>query len=102
MKKPSLPQVKDKVLAALQKLTSDKKGDPLAEFGRMSSSILSDVRHVLMIDNNVYDSVTGALPFGRIVEVYGIDASGKTALAKISRISDSALRPCFAARARSP
>lgn len=87
MKKPSLPQVKDKVLAALQKLTSDKKGDPLAEFGRMSSSILSDVRHVLMIDNNVYDSVTGALPFGRIVEVYGIDASGKTALAKKAGIN---------------
>jgi len=87
MKKPSLPQVKDKVLAALQKLTSDKKGDPLAEFGRMSSSILSDVRHVLMIDNKVYDAVTGALPFGRIIEVYGIDASGKTALAKKAGIS---------------
>jgi recombination protein RecA len=89
MKKPSVPQakvsqpqVKDKVLAALQKLTSDKKGDPLAEFSRMSSSILSDVSHVLMIGNKVYDSITGALPFGRIIEVYGIDASGKTALAK--------------------
>jgi recombination protein RecA len=81
MKKPSVPQakvsqpqVKDKVLAALQKLT--------AEFSRMSSSILSDVSHVLMIGNKVYDSITGALPFGRIIEVYGIDASGKTALAK--------------------
>jgi RecA/RadA recombinase len=40
-----------------------------------------------MIGNRVYDSITGSLPFGRIVEVYGIDASGKTALAKKAGIS---------------
>lgn len=88
MKKPSLSvSVRDKVLASLQKMTSEKKSDPLAEFTRTSGSILSAVKYVLAIGDRVYDRVSGCLPFGRIVEIFGIDASGKTAAAKKAAIS---------------
>lgn len=88
MKKPSLSvSVKDKVLASLQKMTSEKKTDPLAEFTRTTGSILSAVKYVLAIGDRVYDRTSGCLPFGRIVEIFGIDASGKTAAAKKAAIS---------------
>lgn len=88
MKKPNLSvSIKDKVLASLQKMTSEKKSDPLAEFTRTSGSILSAVKYVLAIGDRVYDRTSGCLPFGRIVEIFGIDASGKTAAAKKAAIS---------------
>lgn len=84
---PSATKVQDKILALMQKMTPTKKGEPMADFCLTRVSILSDVKYVLKLGNEPFDVGTGSLPFGRTVEIYGIDASGKTALAKTAGVN---------------
>lgn len=50
------------------------------EVSRSSVEILSRVKYALMTGIESFDECTGGLPFGRIVELYGLEASGKTAM----------------------
>lgn len=85
-------KVKDsvaRVMTALGRIAPRRKeGDemgldvPTFEFSRTSESVMSEVKYVLFIDNKPFDIATGGLPFGRLVEIFGLEDSGKTALVK--------------------
>jgi RecA/RadA recombinase len=81
------PVTKDRVLAVLQRMTPQKANQPIAEFTRMANGILSEVKYVVRTGIRVFDIITGCFPMGRVVEVYGVDACGKTAMAKRGAIS---------------
>lgn len=53
------------------------------EVSRSSEAILSKVRYVLSTGIEAYDLATGigGLPFGRVVEIYGLDGAAKSAMA---------------------
>lgn len=55
---------------------------PTFEFSRTSTTVLSEVKYVLFTGIESYDAATGGLPFGRLVEIFGLEDSGKTALVK--------------------
>ncbi len=61
----------------------DANRDCTFEVTRSSETILSKVRYVLSTGMECYDGATGigGLPFGRVVEVYGLDGAAKTAMA---------------------
>jgi RecA/RadA recombinase len=50
------------------------------EVTRTSKEVLSKVRYVLKTGIEPWDSAIGSMPFGRIVELYGLEACGKTAM----------------------
>jgi RecA/RadA recombinase len=58
----------------------DKEGT--FEFRRSTKSILTRVSHVLKTGIEPFDELTGMICFGRVTEIYGLEASGKTALVK--------------------
>lgn len=51
------------------------------EIASTKDLVLSAVTHVLMSGIESFDEVTGALPIGRMVELYGLESCGKTAMA---------------------
>ena len=70
----------DKVMGKL-KASAPKDKDCTFEISRSSRSILSRIRYVLTTGIDPIDNATGGLPFGRVVELYGLEGCGKTALA---------------------
>lgn len=59
------------------------KGDAngMYEVELSRTNILSRIRYVLTTGIAAFDDIVGGMPFGRIVEVYGTEHCGKTALA---------------------
>ncbi len=45
-----------------------------------NDNILADIKYVLTTGIKPFDDIIGGFPFGRISEIYGLEASGKTAL----------------------
>ncbi len=50
------------------------------EFVMCDNEILGDVKYVLLVGNDSYDTFVGGFPFGRISEVFGLENCGKTAM----------------------
>lgn len=65
-----------KIKASLPK----KEGSGSVEFSDTSKAVLSKVRYVLTTGIDPFDDMVGAFPFGRITEVFGLEACGKTQL----------------------
>jgi RecA/RadA recombinase len=66
-----------------------KKAPHSAEWGtyeisRSNKLILSEIKHVLTTGITTFDDVVGGFPIGRIVEVFGLESSGKTAMALLA------------------
>lgn len=51
------------------------------EVSSSTTDVLSKIKYVLTTGITAFDDIVGGMPFGRIVEVYGQETSGKTALA---------------------
>lgn len=51
------------------------------EIAEAEESHLSEIKYVLQSGNTVWDAVIGGLPFGRVVELFGMESCGKTAMA---------------------
>lgn len=82
--KASLKGKKDVLDRIITKLKASRpKKDELGTFdiSRTSSSVMAGVKYVLTTGIDAFDSMTGGLPFGRVVEFYGLDQSGKTGMA---------------------
>lgn len=69
----------DKVIGKLNQ-TRPKDKDCTFEITRSSRSILSRIKYVLTTGIDPIDSVVGGFPFGRVVELYGLEGCGKTAM----------------------
>lgn len=71
----------DRLMSKLRASSPKKDGiSGTYEVSRSSQGILSRVRFVLKTGLASFDRKTGGFPFGRITEVYGLEACGKTAL----------------------
>ena len=72
-----------RIIAGLRAIAPKKAGGAhgLLEVGRSSKSVLAKVTHVLMTGLSPFDDLTGAIPFGKVVEIYGLENCGKTSLA---------------------
>lgn len=63
-----------------------KEGSGSVEFSDTSKAVLSKVRYVLTTGVAPFDDMVGAFPFGRITEVFGLEACGKTQLMVLAAI----------------
>lgn len=80
-KKPGKgPSTLQMIASRLRAVSAEKEGNGIIEAVCSSDSILSEVKYVLRTDNAPWDDMTGAFPVGRVVEIFGLEASGKTAL----------------------
>jgi RecA/RadA recombinase len=66
-----------------------KKAPHSAEWGtyeisRSNKKIMSAIKYVLTTGITTFDDVVGGFPIGRIVELFGLESSGKTAMALLA------------------
>jgi len=75
------PSFQDALLAKLKAglPKSDEWG--VCEISRSNDEVLSAIRYVLTTGIKSFDDIVGGMPFGRIVELYGLESCGKTAMA---------------------
>jgi RecA/RadA recombinase len=71
----------DRIVSKLQATKPRNDAAGTCEVARTSKNILSRVKYVVSTGIKSFDQLTGGLPFGRVVELYGMDASGKTGIA---------------------
>lgn len=71
-----------KVLGALTRRRG--KEGAVSNYSRSTQSVLSKVKYVIKLGIRSIDEATGGFPFGKVVEVYGLDASGKSALCMLA------------------
>lgn len=78
------PVVVDESAGLLAKLRSiAPKGEEAGswEISRTTDLVLSQVKYVLTTGIEPFDDIVGGLPIGRMVELYGLESCGKTAMA---------------------
>ena len=80
-KKPKIPDSQDELLARLRRCSPDEGSGVVYEVSRTSERILSSVDYVLSTGIKAFDDIVGGMPFGRVVEVFGLEGCGKSALA---------------------
>ena len=51
------------------------------EISRTTDLVLSQIKYVLTTGIEPFDDIVGGMPFGRMVELYGLESCGKTAMA---------------------
>lgn len=51
------------------------------EISRTTDLVLSQIKYVLTTGIEPFDDLVGGMPFGRMVELYGLESCGKTAMA---------------------
>ena len=71
----------EKLIARLEKVAPRKEDAPTYEVVRSVKEIPSAVKYVLTTGIRAFDDLIGGLPFGRVVEIYGEENCGKSALA---------------------
>lgn len=85
-KSSAASQPVDLVARAITKLQSlaprsdAQKAKGQLEVERSNQCLLSEIRYVFKADNRSFDDLAGGFPVGRVCEVYGLEACGKTAL----------------------
>lgn len=68
-------------MGKLNAIKPRKKEAGFYEVSLSNKDFLGRIQYVLPLGIDAFDMVTGGIPFGRITEIYGLDACGKTALA---------------------
>ena len=71
-------------MARLTKIAPKNDDGGTWEVSRSNKEVLSAIRYVLTTGITSFDDIVGGMPFGRIVEVFGEESSGKTALALLT------------------
>lgn len=51
------------------------------EISRTTDLVMSEVKYVITTGINSFDDIAGGIPVGRMVELYGLESCGKTAMA---------------------
>lgn len=65
-------------------IASAPKGDGdngMWEIARTTNLVMSAIKYVLKTGIDSFDDIVGGMPFGRMVELYGLESCGKTAMA---------------------
>ena len=76
--------IAERVVASIRKVSPKKEGAGMIEVSLSQENVLSDVKYVITTGIRPFDRLVGGLPVGRIVEYFGLEACGKTALCKRS------------------
>lgn len=69
------------VIARLEKVAPRKEENGIYEVVRSVEEIPSAVKFILTTGIKAFDDMVGGLPFGRVVELFGLENCGKSALA---------------------
>lgn len=69
----------DMVVSAIKRTVPRTHVHGTFEVTRSTTEVLSRVKYVLDTGLEPLDGLCGGLPFGRLVEIYGLESSGKTA-----------------------
>jgi len=72
--------VMTRVLTKLQPSQGNGKKRPYEVTRSSTAPLMSGIKYILQTGIEPIDEYTGGFPFGRIVEVYGVESCGKTAL----------------------
>jgi RecA/RadA recombinase len=72
----------NRIVDHLQALRRTKGQVGMIEVCSSTNNVLSDVKYVLRTDLEPFDELVGGIPFGRVGEVFGTEACGKTELCK--------------------
>lgn len=76
-----IPDFQDAILARLNQIKPRGDDSGSWEVSRSNSEVLSKVKYVFTTGNTPFDDIVGGMPVGRIVELFGMESSGKTAMA---------------------
>lgn len=71
----------DRVIAKVNRTKPRSDDNGTFRVTRTTQTVLSSVKYVVLTGLRPFDDLTGGLPFGRVTELYGLDQSGKTAIA---------------------
>ena len=80
-KEKAPPTFQELILANLRKRAPRGEDAGIYEVSSTDDEVLSKIQYVLTTGNPAFDEIVGGMPFGRIVEIYGLEGCGKTALA---------------------
>lgn len=69
------------MMAALKAIAPKGEGAYTWEISRTTDLVLSQIKYVLTTGIEPFDDIVGGMPFGRMVELYGLESCGKTAMA---------------------
>lgn len=84
MAEPKFKSVAERVHAALLKVKPKKGEAGHVDVAMSQDGVFSEIQYVLLTGIKPFDDLVGGLPFGRVVEYFGLEACGKTALCKLS------------------
>lgn len=70
----------DDIIAALNRI-APKDEKVLWEVAKTSELVLSQVKYTLLTGIPSFDQLVGGMPIGRVVELFGLESCGKTAMA---------------------
>jgi len=71
----------DQIIAKLNACAPDNMDDGTWEVGRTSESVLAQIKYVLTTGITAFDAIVGGMPFGRMIELFGLEGCGKSAMA---------------------
>ena len=69
------------MMAALKKVAPKGEEAYTWEISRTTDLVMSQIKYVLTTGIEPFDDIVGGMPFGRMVELYGLESCGKTAMA---------------------
>jgi RecA/RadA recombinase len=75
------PDFQDEIISALNRIAPKEDSGLLWEVARTTDIVLSEVKYSLMTGIPSFDSLIGGMPIGRIIELFGLESCGKTAMA---------------------
>jgi len=69
------------MMAALKSMAPKGEDTTTWEISRTTELVMSQIKYVLTTGIEPFDDIVGGMPFGRMVELYGLESCGKTAMA---------------------
>lgn len=79
--KSTPPDFQDLLLSTMNRRAPSSAEWGTYEISRSNKKVMSKIKYVLTTGITTFDDVAGGFPFGRIVELFGLESSGKTAMA---------------------
>jgi len=79
-KKKEFLTLTQKIAAKLKKGMPDNDDGAYYELAIAHEQVLSTIKYVIKIGNQPFDDEAGGMPFGRVVELFGLDSCGKSAM----------------------
>lgn len=80
-KKKEVVDESEGLIAKLRSIAPKGEDAGSWEISRTTELVLSQVKYVLTTGIEPFDDIVGGLPIGRMVELYGLESCGKTAMA---------------------